>query len=236
VKTLYVLQHHECEPLGIWAEELNRWHVRSQSIPVWKNAELPAPESTLAAIILGGPMNVNETDRYPFIQAELNYLKRLLEAGIPVIGVCLGAQLLAAALGARVAPGPRPEIGYSAVTLTPAGAESTLFRGFPMELPVFQWHGQGFELPPKADLLASSPDYPQQAFRYGNAWGFQFHLEVTPAMVESWCREYSQELTQAGVNPLKVNEQAALRGQMISLYGRQVIRRFWDSVTEIDLA
>jgi len=232
MKSLYILQHIESEPLGIWEEELNRWRARSKRIEVWKECNLPSAEATLGAIVLGGPMNVAETDRYPFLAREMDYLKQLAERDVPVIGVCLGAQLLAAALGATVAPGSRREIGYTTVTLTPAGAESTLLRGFPMELPVFQWHGQGFSLPAGAVLLARSGSYPNQAFRYRNAWGFQFHMEVTPAMVENWAQQYAGDLDSVGLVPGKLAEQGLERGQMVSLYGRQVIRRFWDSVTE----
>lgn len=233
MKKLFILQHAQTEPLGIWEEELQRWYAPYEYVELWRGQALPAPENTLAAIVMGGPMNVAEHDRYPFLTAEIEYLKRLFEQEKHILGVCLGAQLLAAALGARVAPGPRPEIGYSTVTLTPTGAEDALFSGFPMDLPVFQWHEQGFDLPAGATRLAASPDYENQAFRHGKAWGLQFHMETTPQMTDAWAESGATELQAAGTNRAKLAEQAAAQSQMIALYGRQLIRRFWDSIAEV---
>jgi GMP synthase (glutamine-hydrolysing) len=233
MKKICVLQHHPAEPMGIWEEELQRWYAPFEIVPLWKEAKLPAPETTLAAIIMGGPMNVSEQDRYPFLTAEIDYLRALQGRGTHVLGVCLGAQLLAAALGARVETGPRPEVGYTTVTLTPTGAEDTLLSGFPMELPVLQWHAQGFELPEGATRLATSRDYENQAFRSRNAWGFQFHLEATAGMADNWAAQGEDELQAAGLTRARLAEQAAAHAQMVLLFGRQVIRRFWDSVSEV---
>lgn len=232
-KKFFILQHVECEPLGIWEEELKRWHARYEYIELWKGQEIPEPKDTLASIILGGPMNVDETMDHPFITKEIDYIKALVDEDIHVLGVCLGAQLLAAALGARVSKGPKAEIGYKHVTLTPHGADNRLFRGFPMTLPVFQWHSQGFELPSGAEQLATSDDFANQAFCYNKAWGLQFHAEVTPELVDGFAEAYAEELEiQPGVTRNKLKEQANSQGQMVALYGRQLIRRFWDSVTE----
>lgn len=234
MKKLYVLQHVECETLGVWEEELKRWYARFEYVKLWQGQPLPEPENTLAAIVLGGPMSVNDVDQHPFLEKELEYLRRLLALDVHVLGVCLGAQLLAAALGAKVANGPKAELGYSRVMLTYDGVKDALLLGFPMELPVFQWHEQGFELPQGAVRLAGSDDYPNQVFRHGHAWGFQFHLEVTPEMAELFSRQYADMLVRAsGVTRHKIAEQAATLGQVASLYGRQLIRRFWDSVTEV---
>lgn len=235
VKKLYVLQHIGCESLGIWEEELKRWHARYEYIKVWEGSELPAPENTLAAIVLGGPMSANDTENYPFIAKEIEYLQRLIEAKIHVLGMCLGGQFLAAALGSKIVNGPGPEIGYSTVTLTPEGTQDTLMLGFPMELPVFQWHEQGFDLPKGAERLAGTDDYPTQAFQYENIWGFQFHLEVTPEMAAGFGEEYAGLVERIpNFTSQKLKEQAVAKGHMVTLYGRQVIRRFWDSVTAAD--
>jgi GMP synthase (glutamine-hydrolysing) len=234
MKKLFVLQHVEREHLGVWEEELKRWYARFEYVRLWQGQKLPAPEETLAAIVLGGPMSVNDADQHPFLVKELDYLRRLMDADVHVLGVCLGAQLLAAALGAKVANGPRAEFGYSRVMLTYDGIKDTLLLGFPMELPVFQWHEQGFELPPGAVRLAGTDDYPNQVFRHGHAWGFQFHLEVTPEMAEQFARDHEEMLAAVpGLSRHKVVEQAGTLGQVSSLYGRQLIRRFWDSVTEV---
>jgi GMP synthase-like glutamine amidotransferase len=233
MKKIYVIRHVAAEPLGIWEEELRRWHVPFEYVELWQGKPLPDPKSTLAAIVMGGFMNVDEQDRYPHLKQEIEYLKELMARETHILGVCLGGQLLAAALGAHVTCGPHPEIGYSEVTLTPIGAEDTLFNGFPMTLPVFQWHSQGFELPQGAERLAASPDYPNQAFRLGKVWGLQFHLEVTPDLVQQWAGAGERELQKNGLTPAKLEEQIHSHGQMVSLYGRQVIRRFWDSIAEI---
>ncbi len=233
-KKFFVLQHVACEPLGIWEEELNRWHARFETVKLWEGDKVPVASETLAAIVLGGPMNVDETDQFPFLEDEVAYIKALIEADIHVLGVCLGSQLMAKALGGRVSKGPKSEIGYSNVTLTPNGADNRLFRGFPMTLPVFQWHSQGFELPQGVEHLATSEDFPNQAFAFQHAWGLQFHAEVTSEQVESMAKAYEEELAvQPGVTRTKLKEQALAQGQMVALYGRQIIRRFWDSVTEI---
>lgn len=233
-KKFYILQHVACESLGIWEEELKRWHARYHYIKLWDGDPVPPAQETLAAIILGGPMNVDDRERHPYLEQEIEFIKQLVAENKHVLGVCLGSQLIAAALGARVTNGPVREIGYSNVTLTPNGAENRLFRGFPMTLPVFQWHGQGFELPPNTEQLAASDDYPNQAFNLGNTWGLQFHAEVTPELVDKMAEAYAEELAiQPGLTRTKLKEQALEHGQMVSLYGRQIIRRFWDSVTEL---
>jgi GMP synthase (glutamine-hydrolysing) len=233
MKKIVVLQHVAAEPLGVWEEELHRWHAPFEVVELWQGKPLPDPKTALAAIVMGGPMNVGEHDRWPHLAEEVEFIRQLVAAETPVLGVCLGAQLLASALGARVGYGPAPEIGYMDVTLTPVGAEDTLLCGFPMALPVFQWHAQGFDLPPQAVLLASSAAYPQQAFRHGRAWGFQFHLEVTPEMVQAWARDGEAEMLRAGISPERLAEQMHAQAQMVSLYGRRVIRRFWDALAEI---
>jgi GMP synthase (glutamine-hydrolysing) len=233
MKKLYVFQHVPTEPLGIWEEELHRWHAPFEIIKLWENQALPLPENTLGAIFMGGPMNVEDQTRHSHLKFEIEFIQTLIKNGTPILGVCLGGQLLAAALGAHVGYGPRPEIGFLDVTLTPVGAEDSLFTGFPMTLPVFQWHSQGFELPENAVLLASSTDYPQQAFRHGRAWGIQFHLEVTPEMVQQWAHDGEQDLQKIGSTPAKLCEPLHSQAQqMVSLYGRQVIRRFWDTLAE----
>ena len=144
-----------------------------------------------AVVSLGGPMNVYEEEKYPFLNDEDGFLKRVIEEGIPFLGICLGAQLLAKAACARVKKAPKEEIGFYRVEITPEGKEDALFSGIDGSIDVFQWHGDTFDIPEGGVLLASSELCTGQAFRVGrNAYGLQFHLEVDGGMIAEWIREY----------------------------------------------
>ncbi len=138
-------------------------------------------------IVMGGPMGAYEEDAHRWLRSEKALIREAAEAGHPVWGVCLGAQLLAAALGARVYPGEAgAEVGMLPVELTDEALADPVFAGAPSSFPTLQWHGDTFELPDGATLLASSPAYPNQAFSYRNAYALQFHLEVTPELAREW--------------------------------------------------
>jgi GMP synthase-like glutamine amidotransferase len=138
---------------------------------------------------MGGPMGVADTDAHPNLPAEIELIATLVEFNVPVLGICLGAQLLARALGANVYPGPKAEIGPGTVKLTAAGRVDPVLAAADHgeELPVVHWHGETFDLPVGALRLASSEHYPNQAFRFGaRAYGLQFHVEVDRALAEEW--------------------------------------------------
>jgi GMP synthase (glutamine-hydrolysing) len=141
-------------------------------------------------IVLGGPMNVDEVEKHPFLVDEIQWIRQAAQAGIPMLGICLGSQLLAKAFGAKVYPNGTKEIGWYPLELTPAAAEDRLFAGSTPNLTVFQWHGDTFDLPPGAIHLAQSPLCRNQAFRIGTSvYGLQFHIEMTSEMVENWLTE-----------------------------------------------
>ncbi|MCA9520682.1 MAG: type 1 glutamine amidotransferase [Myxococcales bacterium] len=138
-------------------------------------------------IVLGGPMNVDQSDRYPHLLTELRVIEQALEREIPVLGICLGAQLLAKVLGGEVGRSARPEIGWVAVERTEASRNDPVLWNFAEREMIFQWHGDTFEVPRSGVHLARSSDCPGQAFRYGDkVYGFQFHLEVDEALIERW--------------------------------------------------
>jgi GMP synthase-like glutamine amidotransferase len=143
-------------------------------------------------------MGVYEEDRHPWLAAEKRLIAEAVAAGTPYWGVCLGAQLLAASLGARVRTGPSPELGVLAVRLTPQAALDPVFAGAPQSFSTLQWHGDTYELPVGAVHLARSEAYEQQAFALGRAYALQFHLEVDSALAESWMAipDYVSELEQ----------------------------------------
>lgn len=145
---------------------------------------LPPHEEVAGAVFMGGPMNVDEVERFPALAAEREWLAEAVERGMPVLGICLGAQLLARALGAEVRPGEAPEIGFAPVEI--ADPTDPLLGGLAPRTEVLHWHGDVFDLPEGASHLASSERTPCQAFRAGNAWGVLFHPEADFALVEAW--------------------------------------------------
>jgi len=139
-------------------------------------------------------MNVYEEDRYPFLIEEDLFIKEAIQRGKSILGICLGAQLIAKALGAKVFKASVKEIGWYDVSLTRIGSIDPFFSHLPKTFSVFQWHGDTFEIPHGAILIATSSHVPHQAFRYGdNAYGLQFHLEVTQDIIREWMESYEEE-------------------------------------------
>jgi len=138
-------------------------------------------------------------DNLDYLVREQELIRNAIRNGVPVLGICLGSQLIAQAIGGRVHKGPKKEIGWSEVTLTPNGRK-TLFNGIKREtLRVFQWHGDTYDLPEEANIMASSTLYPQ-AFSFGSAVGIQFHLEVDGEMIRRWSQEYYEEISREAIN------------------------------------
>lgn len=180
-------------------------------------------------VVLGGPIGVYETAEYPFLVDEIAFLHARLDATRPTIGICLGAQMIAAALGARVAPGPAKEIGYAPIELTEAGQRSVLapFSG----VDVLHWHGDNLDLPPGAERLASTKVCPTQAFAIGkHVLGLQFHIETKPQMLESWLIGHTAELSKAGISPSSLRAQAAKSGEATAAAGRRVLEDWLSGV------
>jgi GMP synthase (glutamine-hydrolysing) len=146
--------------------------------------ELPPPDEVAGAVVMGGPMNVDEVERFPGLAAEREWLAAAVDGGVPVLGICLGAQLLARALGAEVRPGAAKEIGFAPVEV--ADPKDPVLGGLAPRAEVLHWHGDVFDLPDGAVSLASSELTEHQAFRVGDAWGVLFHPEADFALVEAW--------------------------------------------------
>jgi GMP synthase (glutamine-hydrolysing) len=185
------LQHVPYEGPGLIAAEADRRGTPLSVCHLYRGDRLPAPddlEELDGLVVMGGPMGVGDTAAHPYLAGEIELLAAATAAGIPVLGVCLGAQLLAAALGANVYRGEQPEIGQGTVSLTAGGrADSVLGAAGQDELPVVHWHQDTFDLPPGAVRLAGSELYPNQAFRAGgHTYGLQFHVEVDRALAEDW--------------------------------------------------
>ncbi|MCP5279755.1 MAG: glutamine amidotransferase [Thiobacillus sp.] len=193
------IRHLAFEDLGLFGDVFAAagWQVTYHEAGL-EDLAAPLGDADLA-VVLGGPIGVYEADRYPFLNDELAALKARLSAGRPTLGICLGAQLMAAALGARVYPGGRKELGWGEVKLTEAGRASPLAHLAGQ--PVLHWHGDTFDLPADATLLASTELYPNQAFSLGHhALALQFHAEVDSRRIEQWLIGHTGELSAAGID------------------------------------
>jgi GMP synthase (glutamine-hydrolysing) len=196
---LLVLQHISCEPPGVFTEVMREQGVEPIAVELDENEPLPDWREFDAVLVMGGPMGADDDDQHPWLTGEKELVRDVVEAGRPLLGVCLGVQLLASALGAPVRTMHSPELGLLPVELTAEGREHPLFEGVEDPFPSLQWHGDTFDLPDGAVSLARST-VANQAFQVGDlAFGIQFHLEVTPEMAREWAQvpEYRAYLAEA---------------------------------------
>jgi GMP synthase (glutamine-hydrolysing) len=221
MKIAAVIRHVHFEDLGAFEAVLNQrgYAIRYHEAGI-HDLQSPGLRQCELLIVLGGPIGAYEEDQYPFLLHEIRTVESRLAAGLPLLGICLGAQLIARALGASVYPGPGKEIGWAPLTLTPAGA-----AGVTRHLgggPVLHWHGDTFDLPRGAERLASTPICSNQAFRYdGATLAFQFHPEASGVNFERWLIGHAVEIGAVpglSVNALRAETQrwateAAGRGQ-----------------------
>lgn len=189
----HYLQHVPFEGLGSIETWLKNAGYKTTVTRFYQSALLPDVETVDLLIILGGPMSANDEEHFPWLRMEKVFIRQIIEAGKPVIGICLGAQLIASSLGEAVYPNRRKEIGWFPVQGYSHQDES-LFS-FPEETEVFHWHGETFDLPPEGVLLASSDGCKNQAFQLGaTVIGLQFHLEITPETVKALVNNCRDEL------------------------------------------
>ncbi len=183
-----VCQHVPYEILGTLDPLFRNYGLRIRYVNFGRDpGARPRLRGYHGLVVLGGPMGVDEVDAHPHLATELDLIQDAIRREIPVLGVCLGAQLIAKALGAEVRRSGVPEIGWYDVTPTEAGAQDPLFSSFNGTEMIFQWHADTFDLPEGAVHLASSQGCPSQAFRYrDNVYALQFHLEVDAPMIERW--------------------------------------------------
>jgi GMP synthase (glutamine-hydrolysing) len=223
-----VLQHVACERPGLIADAVRRRGLNVRTVRI--DAGEPVPSTLGAAcglVVMGGPMGVYEVDRYPHLRDELHLIDDALRRDRPVLGICLGSQLLAAALGARVYPGGFKEIGWYRITLTDAAATDALLAGVPRSFTPLVWHGDVFDLPAGAVNLASSELTACQAFRSGAAaYGLLFHLEATAAQVEEMSTAFADEIGAAGVTRDTLIAGMATHRSSLQTIGAHVFDRF----------
>jgi GMP synthase (glutamine-hydrolysing) len=197
-----VLQHIQCETLGTIADALGAAGIKANYVRSFDGDKIPSELGDFRGlVVMGGPMGVYEQDLYPFLREELQLIESALQHEKPILGVCLGSQLLATALGAMVKKNTSKEIGWYPVTLTPSGREDPLWSDAVPSFMGFHWHGDIFDLPRGAVSLASSALTACQAFRHArNAYGLLFHMEVTAEMIGGMVRTFEGELQQEGID------------------------------------
>jgi GMP synthase (glutamine-hydrolysing) len=229
VRVLSII-HQEDAASGVFADavaergdELTEWSISDGARP-------PRPaESYDAVLVFGGAMHVDQENRHPWLRNEDELLRGLLDRRIPVLGVCLGAQLVAKALGTRVGPLARPQIGWFDVEQTPEAADDPLFADLPRRFSSFQWHSYGFDLPANAIPLARDPVC-LQAYRAGeSAWGIQFHAEVTKESVDDWFRSSKPPEAPLDLDALRQETEEKIAGW--NEFGKRLCSRFLEAAS-----
>ena len=196
---ILVVQHLEIEPAALIGALIIDTGHRVEIVRIDRGEKIPAELAGYdGVVVMGGPMSANDI-HLPYIADELLLLAKAIEADLPVLGLCLGAQLLARAAGAEIIASPVRELGWYPVRSTWDSADDPIFRMLEDDLMVFQWHGETFTLPDAATLLATDPDVPHQAFRIGSSqYGLQFHIEVDAAVIDSWIEAGESERSELG--------------------------------------
>jgi GMP synthase (glutamine-hydrolysing) len=193
-----VLQHARSEGLGTIEGALRDAGHSYRYVRTFEGETVPKNSDQLdGLVIMGGPMGVYEHAKHCFLKHEMKLIESFLKEKKPILGVCLGSQLLASALGAEVKKGPRKEIGWYQIHLSAKAPSDRLWKGQPSSFTAYHWHGDIFDLPADAESLASSDMTPLQAFRFGeNVYGFLFHMEVTREQIQTMLREFAEEIAQ----------------------------------------
>ncbi|MGZ6545712.1 MAG: type 1 glutamine amidotransferase [Actinomycetota bacterium] len=231
-----ILQHIACEPPGEFEDLLRARGAELPRVELDEGDPLPTSGRDFDLLIaMGGPMSVNDEQEHPWLREEKRLIADAVTANVPFWGACLGVQLLAASLGAAVFPGTSPEVGVLPVTLTDAARDDPVFSELPSQIPTLQWHGDTFDLPEGATLLAGSAAFQHQAFRWGDkAYGVQFHVEVSDTMARDWSMvpayaEYADRVLGVGaLHPLLAA--FAAKGDEIRSNGRSMFGRFLERV------
>jgi GMP synthase (glutamine-hydrolysing) len=224
-----VIRHVAHEGLGVMKRPFEMG-FEVDYIDIYRNDVVPSRLDGYDGLIaLGGPMGVYEEDKYPFIKAEVKLIEEALKKRVPMLGICLGSQLLAKAAGARVYKGGAKEIGWHDVTLTEDSDDDRLFLAFPDKFRAFHWHGDTFDVPRGALMLASSELFPNQVIKVGPlAYGIQFHLEVTEKMIREWISVNHGELAslKGQVDPKAILKETPASIEGLNRLGSALASRF----------
>ncbi len=216
---IVALRHVAFEDLGVWASTIRARGHRVDYIDAGE--DLSRAKNADLLIVLGGPIGVGDAEAYPYLTAERNLVADRLAEDRPTLGVCLGAQIMAAALGSAVYPGPRKEIGWGRLVLAPEAAATPV--ALLADAPILHWHGDTFDLPDGATLLASTALTPHQGFAVGRSLALQFHCEVEASVIERWLVGHSGELAGAGVDVARLRADSSRHALAAARAGRAFI-------------
>ena len=222
MKSLLAVRHVPFEDLGSLAQPLAQagYSIRYADAPTADFAALGKQKWDLL-VVLGGPIGVNDGADYPFIAPELKFVEARLKAGLPLLGICLGSQFIARALGAEVRRNARVELGWKPLTFTEAGQASAVRH---VTGPVLHWHGEIFDLPQGALSLCSTDLTPCQGFSWGRALAMQFHPEVTVPGLEQWYVGNVGDIREAGLTPAELRRSAQAHGPALEAQGAALLK------------
>jgi GMP synthase (glutamine-hydrolysing) len=231
-RRILVLQHVAYEILGTLNPHLRQEGFRMRYVNFGRDPQAtPTLDGYHGMVVLGGPMCLRDADDHPHLRYEIALIQEGLSRNIPILGICLGAQLVAAALKAPVGPNPTKEIGWYDLQVTPEGLADPLFAHFGPQEKIFQWHGDTFDIPEHAVHLASSPTCHHQAFRYGKkVYGLQFHLEVDAPLIARWLKVpfHQREMETMGttIDPEQISRETAQFLPRSTMLSTQTFRAF----------
>jgi GMP synthase (glutamine-hydrolysing) len=236
--SVIVLQHVACETLGTIERALSARGLTPRYVRIDAGEVVPRELGEAGGlIVMGGPMSVYERDRLLHLQEEMTLIQSALDAGRPVLGVCLGSQLLAQTLGGEVRPGERKELGWHRVRLTTAAQDDPLWHGAPAEFIGFHWHGDVYDLPPGAVPLAASDQTACQAFRWGrSAYGVLFHMEVDASLVDAMATTFADELAQTGSDLATIRSGAQQHLAALQSVGKRFFDRWAELAHQVSVA
>jgi GMP synthase-like glutamine amidotransferase len=232
LKPVVVIRHESEDSLAVGEDDLADAGLGPRYVDVWKGEPLPQLRDVSGLVFLGGSMGVEDSDQMPFLTAEQHLMTQCLQEQVPILAICLGAQLLAAAGGGLVSKAPRRSIGFLPVDTTDLAGSDPLLQAWCSNDRVLRWHEDTFDLPRSAELLMTATDIPNQAFRVGDcAWGVQFHLEVDREMLEAWIAasgEALQAVWDTDASDLRRQADAWLPHQ--ESHARETVKAFADLV------
>lgn len=230
MQNILILQHEPHEGLGALEPLFAADGRKVKTHHLYSGDSVPLEEELCVwdgIVILGGAMSANDDKKFSFIRDELALVPQAVKLKIPLLGICLGSQIIAKALGAKVYRGAQKEIGWYPLTLTESASKDAIFGSLGFQTLMFQWHGETFDLPSGAIRLASSKLYPNQAFRYTDRiYGLQFHCEMTDTMIREWMEKGSKEIEEAGLSAEKILEETPKYLPHLRRFAHQMAQRW----------